>query len=331
MYRLKLVPAQTSVDFFRYWRVTFGASVVAMVLSLVAFAIIGLNFGIDFRGGTSIRTEATQPVDVGDYRGALQPLGLGDVAITEVFDPTFRADQNVAMIRIQAQEGEESVSPAVVAEVEAALQALDPTLRFTSVESVGPKVSGELIRSAIIAVSLALAAVLFYVWIRFEWQFSVGAVAALVHDVVLTIGIFTILQIRFDLAIIAALLTIVGYSLNDTVVVFDRVRENLIKYKKRPLKEVLNLSVNETLSRTVMTSVTTLLALLALFILGGDVIRGFVFAMIWGVIVGTYSSVFVASAVLLWLGVKRDWSKASDEEAAGTRFRTGAEGRGKTP
>jgi preprotein translocase subunit SecF len=322
MFRLKLVPSETAIDFFRYWRITFGASMVAMVLSLVAFAVIGLNFGIDFRGGTSIRTEATQPVDVGAYRSAIAPLGLGDVAITEVFDPTFGPTQNVAMIRIQAQEGEESVSPAVVAQIEAALVALDPSLRFTSVESVGPKVSGELIRSAIIAVAMALAAVLFYVWVRFEWQFSVGAVAALIHDVVLTIGIFSVLQIRFDLAIIAALLTIVGYSLNDTVVVFDRVRENLIKYKKRPLKEVLNLSVNETLSRTVMTSVTTLLALFALFVLGGDVIRGFVFAMIWGVVVGTYSSVFVASAVMLWLGVRRDWSKTAEDAAPGTRFPT---------
>ena len=322
MYRLKLVPQQTAIDFFRFWRYTFGASAVAMVLSLLVFAIVGLNFGIDFRGGTSIRTEATQPVDVGAYRNAIAPLGLGDVAITEVFDPTFRPDQNVAMIRIQAQEGQESVAPEVVAEIEAALQAVDPSLRFTAVESVGPKVSGELIRSAIIAVAMALAAVLFYVWVRFEWQFSVGAVAALVHDVVLTIGIFSVLQIRFDLAIIAALLTIVGYSLNDTVVVFDRVRENLIKYKKRPLKEVLNISVNETLSRTVMTSTTTLLALLALFVLGGDVIRGFVFAMIWGVIVGTYSSVFVASAVLLFLGIKRDWSKDAGDDKPGTQFAT---------
>jgi len=170
-------------------------------------------------------------------------------------------------------------------------------------------VSGELIKTAMIAVALAIGAVLVYIWMRFEWQFALGAVVALVHDVVLTIGIFSELQIQFDLAIIAALLTIVGYSLNDTVVVFDRVRENLRKYKKKSLNEVLNISINETLSRTVMTSVTTLLALLALFVLGGDVIRGFVFAMIWGVIIGTYSSVFVASTVLLWLGVKRDWSK----------------------
>lgn len=307
--RLRLVPKETSIDFFRFWKATFGASVVAMIGSILLFAVIGLNFGIDFRGGTTIRTESTQPVDVGAYRDAISPLGLGDVSITEVFDPTFAEDQNVAMVRIQAQEGEESVSVELINAVEAALQEVDPSITFPSVESVGPKVSAELVQTAVIAVVLAIAAVLVYIWLRFEWQFSLGAVAALVHDVVLTIGVFSLLQIRFDLATIAALLTIVGYSLNDTVVVFDRVRENLRKYKKKDLKEVLNLSINETLSRTVMTSVTTLLALISLFVLGGDVIRGFVFAMIWGVIVGTYSSVFVASAVLLYLGVKRDWSK----------------------
>ena len=323
--RLKLVPQDTSIDFFRHWRTTFGASMVAMVLSIAAFLVMGLNFGIDFRGGTSIRTEAQAPVDIGAYRAAVMPLGFGDVAITEVFDPAFGTDRNVAMVRIQAQEGTEAITTEQISAVREALQELDPTLTFAAVDSVGPKVSGELIQSAIISVVLALAAVLFYIWLRFEWQFSVGAVAALVHDIVLTIGIFSVLQIRFDLAIIAALLTIVGYSLNDTVVVFDRVRENLIKYKKRPLKEVLNISVNETLSRTVMTSVTTLLALIALFVLGGDVIRGFVFAMIWGVIVGTYSSVFVASAVLLWLGVTRDWSKTSDDKP-GTQFTTAKKG-----
>ena len=190
-------------------------------------------------------------------------------------------------------------------------------MTFPQVESVGPKVSSELIKTAVIAVLLAIAAVLFYIWLRFEWQFSVGAVAALVHDVVLTIGVFSLLQIKFDLAIIAALLTIVGYSLNDTVVVFDRVRENLRKYKKRALRDVLNQSINETLSRTLMTSVTTLIALISLFVLGGDVIRGFVFAMIWGVIIGTFSSVFVASAILLKLDVKRDWSKDANKDAGG--------------
>ena len=306
---IRLVPQITNWDFFKRWRLSLGLSAVLIVIAGGSFLLQGLNYGIDFRGGTTIRTEAPQPVDIGLYRDAIQPLQLGDVSITEVFDPTFAEDQNVAMIRVQAQEGEEAVSSDVIAQVETALQAVSPDLKFTSVESVGPKVSGELITTAMIAVALAIGAVLIYIWLRFEWQFALGAVIALVHDVVLTIGIFSELQIQFDLAIIAALLTIVGYSLNDTVVVFDRVRENLRKYKKKPLAEVLNISINETLSRTLMTSVTTLLALIALFILGGDVIRGFVFAMIWGVIVGTYSSVFVASTMLLWLGVKRDWSK----------------------
>lgn len=316
--RLRLVPQETKWDFFSRPVLWLGISGFLMVLALVSFSIQGLNFGIDFRGGTTIRTESAQMVDVGVYRDAIAPLGLGDVTITEVFDPNFDENQNVTMIRIQAQDGQEAVTADVIQTIEAALQGVVPDISFVSVESVGPKVSGELIQTAVIAVLLAIGAVLIYIWLRFEWQFALGAVAALVHDVVLTIGVFSELQIRFDLAIIAALLTIVGYSLNDTVVVFDRVRENLRKYKKMDLKEVLNLSINETLSRTVMTSVTTLLALISLFVLGGDVIRGFVFAMIWGVIVGTYSSVFVASAVLLKLGVKRDWSKPSN--TSGNQF-----------
>ncbi len=310
--RLRLVKQNTNFDFFGKWKLWLGISAVLVVLAFGSFLLQGLNYGIDFRGGTTIRTESTQPVDVGEYRDAIGALGLGDITISEVFDPTFGPDQNVAMVRIQAQDGEEAVSVAVIEQVEAALAEVVPDIKFVSVESVGPKVSGELIQTAAIAVLLAIGAVLIYIWLRFEWQFALGAVAALVHDVILTIGIFSELQIKFDLAIIAALLTIVGYSLNDTVVVFDRVRENLVKYKKKDLKEVLNLSINETLSRTFMTSATTLLALIALFVLGGDVIRGFVFAMIWGVIVGTYSSIFVASAILLWLGVKRDWTKPTD-------------------
>jgi preprotein translocase subunit SecF len=316
--RMRLVPEQTTIDFFRYAKVTFGASVVAVIVSLILWAAVGLNFGIDFRGGTTIRTDSTQAVDVGAYRNAIQPLNLGDITITEVFDPTFGPERHVSMIRIQAQEGEESVSAETVSAVEAALQVYDPSISFPSVESVGPKVSGELVRTAIIAVGLSLAAILVYIWLRFEWQFALGAVAALFHDVILTIGIFSALQIRFDLATIAALLTIVGYSINDTVVIFDRVRENLIKYKKMLLRDVMNLSVNETLSRTVMTSGTTLLALIALLILGGDVIRGFVFAITWGVIVGTYSSVYVAKNIVLMLGTKRDWSKP--DAGAGTQF-----------
>lgn len=316
--RLKLVRDNTSIDFFAKARIWLGISLVMMVVALGSFLIQGLNYGIDFQGGTSIRTQSEVVVDVASYRAALVPLELGDVSITEVFDPSFEANQNVAMVRIQAQAGEESVTNETITAVQDALRGVSPNITFPLVESVGPKVSGELIQTAFVAVALAVVAILLYIWMRFEWQFAVGAVLALTHDVALTIGIFSELQIKFDLAIIAALLTIVGYSINDTVIVFDRVRENLRKYKKLSLKDVLNKSINETLSRTLMTSVTTMLALLALFVLGGDVIRGFVFAMMWGVLIGTYSSIFVASAALLVLGVKRDWSKP--DSTVGNQF-----------
>ncbi|GAA3872561.1 hypothetical protein GCM10022404_23040 [Celeribacter arenosi] len=306
---VKLVPDETTVDFFKRAKVTFGFSALMVAAALAAFLSLGLNFGIDFKGGTTIRTQSESAVSVGDYRNAIAPLGLGDISITEVFDPNFDENQHVAMVRIQAQDDVEAVSPETIAAVEQALQTVDPTVTFPSVESVGPKVSGELIMTAIYAVVAAITAVLIYIWMRFEWQFALGAVVALIHDVAITIGVFALFGIQFDLSIIAALLTIVGYSLNDTVVVFDRVRENLRKYKKLELAGVLNLSINETLSRTIMTSGTTLVALIALLVLGGDVIRGFVFAMTLGIVVGTWSSVFVASNILLWLGVKRDWEK----------------------
>ena len=315
--RLKLVPNETAINFFGKSNVFFGFSVFAVILSAITYVILGLNFGIDFKGGTSIRSESREELDIAKYRVALSSLNLGDVTISEVFDPTFEADQNVALIRIEAQDGQEAVTSEIVETMLKTLKRdVSEDISFQAVESVGPKVSGELIKKAVMAILLAIGAVLFYIWLRFEWQFALGAVSALIHDIILTVGIFSVLQIKFDLAIIAALLTIVGYSLNDTVVIFDRVRENLRKYKKKPLIDVMNLSINDTLSRTIMTSLTTLLALLALFTLGGDVIRGFVFAMIWGVVVGTYSSVFVASNILLLLGVKRDWSKPNAE--AGT-------------
>lgn len=316
--RLRLIPQDISFDFFSRPKLWLGISVVLILVAIASFATRGLNYGIDFRGGTTIRTESAQPVNVGAYRTALADLGLGDVLISEVFDPTFGPERNVAMVRVQSQSDEASITPETVNTIQEALQGVAPDISFVSVESVGPKVSGELIQTAVIAVGLSLLAVMIYIWLRFEWQFAVAAVAALFHDVILTIGIFSELQIRFDLAIIAALLTIVGYSLNDTVIVFDRVRENLMKYKKLSLREVLNMSINETLSRTFMTSFTTLIALVALLVLGGDVIRGFVFAMTWGIIVGTYSSIFVASMTVLALGVKRDWSKPS--AGAGTQF-----------
>ena len=317
-FRLRVVPEKTNIDFFRAQWLTFGGSMLVTVLSIVVWIFMGLNFGIDFRGGTTIRTEATQPVDVGAYRQALSGLDLGDVAITEVFAPTFAADQFVSQIRIAPLDGQESVTPETIAQVEERLKAVDPSITFPSVESVGPKVSGELIWKAVTAMVAASACILIYIWLRFEWQYAVGSVVALLHDIFIVIGVFALFQIKFDLTIIAALLTILGYSINDTVVVFDRLRENLLKYKTMPLKEVMNLSVNETLSRTIMTSGTTLMALGAMLIFGGDVIRGFTLAIFIGVVLGTYSSVFVAKNLVLFIGLDRGDKpkKASKNEFA---------------
>lgn len=312
-WRLKLVPTKTNIDFFKLQFVTFGISVVAVVASLLLVATIGLNLGVDFKGGTTIRTESTTPVDVGVYRDALAGLDLGDTTITEVRDPTFRDDQHVAQIRIGAREGEEAVTPETITALEAALKAVDPAIVFAAVESVGPKVSQELIWKALIAVAAGAAGILIYVWLRFEWQFAVGTVAALLHDVIVTVGVFSLFQLKFDLSIVAALLTILGYSVNDTVVIFDRLRENLAKYKTMPLREMMNLTANETLSRTIMTATTTFLSLLVLFIFGGDVIRGFVFAMLFGVVIGTYSTLYVAKNIVLMLGVDRGDKPKKDQ------------------
>lgn len=324
-FRLKLVPDNTRIDFFRWQWLTFGISAVAMIASLVIVLTMGLNFGIDFKGGTTIRTETTTPVDIGEYRQALDGLGLGDVSITEVFDASFGAGKHVAQVRIGPQSGAQAVTPEELTQVEAVLKQVDPNVTFAAVESVGPKVSGELIKTAFYAVGAATIGILLYVWLRFEWQFAIGGVVALVHDILLTVGIFSLFQLKFDLTTIAALLTILGYSINDTVVVFDRLRENLMKFKAMPLVDVMNLTVNETLSRTLMTAVATAIALTAMLVFGGDVIRGFVFAMLWGVFVGCYSTIYVAKNIVLWLGVKRDWSKKarpdpSDAEGRGTPF-----------
>jgi preprotein translocase subunit SecF len=321
--RIRLVPTVTNFDFFRLQWITFGASLAAMALSLILWAIMGLNYGIDFRGGTTIRTETTTPVNVGAYREALAALDLGDVVITEVFDPTFRPDQHVAMIRIEAEDGAEAMSPATIEAVKSALVAVAPDMTFPSVESVGPKVSGELAWTALLSLAAGAAGLMAYIWLRFEWQFAVGTVIALIHDVLVTVGVFALFQIRFDLTIVAALLTILGYSINDKVVVFDRLRENLMKYKTMPLRDLMNLTCNETLSRTLMTGVTVLIALCILMIFGGDVLRGFVFAIFFGTVIGTYSSIYMAKNIVLFLGVKRDWDRKGDEGPKGTRFATG--------
>jgi len=319
-WRLRLAPEKTNFDFFKHQWLTFGGSVVLMVLAFVFWGAMGLNYGIDFKGGTTLRTESAQAIDVGSYREALAGLTVGDVVITEVFDPSFRADQHVAMIRLSSAEADEAVSPELLDQAKAALSAMDPAIKFVSEETVGPKVSGELVKTSIIAVTLTSVGIMLYIWLRFEWQFAVGGVLALLHDVFITIGIFALFQIKFDLTIVAALLTILGYSINDTVVVFDRLRENLFKYKTMPLRDVMNLSVNETLSRTLMTSITTLIAVGSMMVFGGDVIRGFSFAIFMGVLLGTYSSVYVAKNLVLFIGLDRSekpkGGKPTDHEFA---------------
>ena len=305
-FRFRLAPEHTNIDFFKHQWLTFGGSMALTVVAIVLWAVMGLNFGIDFRGGTTIRTESTTPVDVGAMRSALDGLELSDVSITEVTDINFGPDQHVAQIRIAPLDGKETVPEETMVQVEAALKAVDPAITFPSSESVGPKVSSELITKAVLSMVLASTGIMIYIWLRFEWQYALGGVVALVHDIFITIGVFALFQIKFDLTIIAALLTILGYSINDTVVVFDRLRENLQKYKVMPLRDVMNLSVNETLSRTLMTSITTLIALGAMLIFGGDVIRGFSFAIFFGVVLGTYSSIFVAKNLVLFIGLDRD-------------------------
>ncbi|MCG8503865.1 MAG: protein translocase subunit SecF [Sphingomonadales bacterium] len=313
----RLVPAETKLDFLRLRFAAFVLSAILIVASGLVFSIRGLNFGIDFAGGILIEAGTENPPDVGLFRSTVSGLGLGDASIQEfgasAVDLTLEdvagqdAPSNYSvLIRIEAQEGGEDVGQAAVLTVQNALtEAVGEEISWRRIEFVGPKVSGELIQDGILSVVLAVIAVLIYIWFRFEWQFGVGAVVALVHDVLLTVGLFSSTGLEFNLTSIAAILTIVGYSLNDTVVVYDRIRENLRKYRSMALIDVLNMSLNSTLSRTLMTSVTTLLALLALFFFGGPVIRGFTAAMIWGVFIGTYSSVFIAAPVLLFLKVNR--------------------------
>lgn len=299
MRHLKLIPDDTKIPFSRWRHVAVGLSLVVMVAAVVLLVTRGLNFGIDFKGGILIEIATDGPADIGSIRSDLGGLGLGEVQIQEF----GQADD--VLIRVASPEGDDAdrASQAVVEKIK---DALGDDVEYRRVEVVGPQVSGELVEDGILAVLVSVALMLLYIWFRFEWQFSLGAVVALVHDVLATIALFCLLQIEFNLQSIAALLTIVGYSMNDTVIVFDRVRENLRKYKKMDLAELIDLSVNQTLSRTVMTSGTTLLALLALFVFGGEVIRGFTFAMIFGIFIGTYSSIFIAGPVLLAVGVSRD-------------------------
>jgi preprotein translocase subunit SecF len=308
MISFRLVPDQTSFPFLRYRKPAYVLSAVLFLISLVLLPTKGLNFGIDFQGGTMI--EVRMPGDAADLAGmraTLGTLGLGEVALQEFGTPTD------VLIRIERQEGDDEVQLAAVNLVKGALgEAYSEDVSYRRVEFVGPKVSGELLWAGTQAVLFALIAILIYIWFRFEWQFGVGAVVALIHDVVLTLGIFSLLGLEFNLATVAAILTIIGYSLNDTVVVYDRVRENLRRYKSLSMPALLDRSLNETLARTLMTSLTTLIALGALFVVGGPVIRDFTFAMMWGVVIGTYSSIFIATPLLLQLHIRRP----AGEEAA---------------
>jgi len=301
MMRFRLVPDQTNVPFLSFRKIAIALSGLLALMSIVLLPTKGLNFGIDFKGGTMI--EARMPgdaADIGAMRTSLNGLGLGEVALQEFGTPVD------VLIRVEEQEDDNANQAAVNVVKGALAEQFGEGISYRRVETVGAKVSDELYLASAEAVAFALLAILAYIWFRFEWQFAVGSIVALVHDVLLTLGVFSLLGLEFNLATVAALLTIVGYSLNDTVVVYDRVRENLRKYKKMALTDLLDRSLNDTLARTLMTSVTTLLALAALFIFGGPVIRDFTFALIWGVLIGTYSSIFIASPILLFLNLRAE-------------------------
>lgn len=311
--KLLSLPSDTAIPFMRYRVAAVGTSLALCVLSIVLFLAVGMNYGIDFRGGTVVELRFEEPVNIGDIRSEVGTLNLGDVQIVEFGNATD------VMIRVEEQPGGEEAQQRAIILLR---DLFGEEAEFRRVEVVGPRVSGELARAGAIAVIVSLLAIMAYIWLRFEWHFAVGAVLTTLHDVILTIGLFSATQIEFNLTSIAAVLTIVGYSLNDTVVVYDRVRENLRRYKRMTMPHLLDLSINQMLSRTLMTSITTLLALIALFVFGGEVIRSFTFAMIWGIVVGTFSSIFIAAPLLITLGLRpgriggggdKDDAKSDDE------------------
>ena len=281
-------------------------SIIFFMLSLLFIIFKGLNYGIDFKGGTLIELRTDVSINDSSIRDSLNSMNLGDVNVKR-----FGKEGDYLVKVEQKNTNNSKLIPKIK---ETLSENLNAEIDFRRVENVGPKVSSELLESSIIAISLALAAMLFYIWVRFEWQFSVGSIIALFHDVIITLGIFSALSLEINLSIIAAVLTIVGYSMNDTVVIYDRIRENLLKYNKISISDIANLSINETLSRTIITSITTLLALVSIYILGGEILRGFSFAMILGVIIGTYSSIFVASPILKFFKVSYKTLEKEDEK-----------------
>ena len=283
-------------NFVSKFKLANSISVFLMVASIILVLFKGLNFGIDFKGGTLMELRvASDNVSIGDIRSSFSKLNLGDLNVKEF------GKKGDYLIKFEMKEFNDQMNLKIIKET--VTNNLNTEVNFRRIENVGPKVSTELLNSGILAISLALGAMLFYIWIRFEWQFSLGSITAIFHDVLITLGIFSLLSLEVNLSIVAAVLTIVGYSMNDTVVIYDRIRENLSRFSSLNISEISNTSINETLSRTVITSVTTLLALFSIFLLGGSILKGFSFAMIVGVIIGTYSSIFVAAPILKYLNV----------------------------
>lgn len=310
--KLRLIPDNTEFDFIKHRFIAFALSAAIIFGSFYLVFDRGLNFGIDFTGGTLIEVRVPSQPDLGDLRRDLNALGLGAVSIQEFGTPTD------LLIRLQEQDGGQDVQSEALRQVRETLDQnfSDGGVEYRRTEFVGPQVGDELKKQGLYAVLFAMAGILAYVWFRFEWQFGVAALAALAHDVIATIGLFALTGMQFDLSTVAAILMIAGYSINDTVVIFDRIREVLRKYKKKPLPDILNKAINETLARTIVTGVTTLLALLALWTFGGEVIQGFVNALIFGIIIGTHSSIFVASPILLYLNVRRSAADDGVESSA---------------
>jgi preprotein translocase subunit SecF len=296
---LKLVPDNTNIDFMRWRNVALWLSIVATLASIALVAVRGLNLGVDFVGGQQIRATFSQPVSVEEVRSTVNSLDLGEATINEF------GDSNTLSIRMGPPPGGEEATNAAASRVRNAITARYPRTKF-AVDSVSPKVSGELYRSGAWSIALAMLGIALYIWFRFEWQFGVGALVTLFHDVSMTLGFFALTQLEFNLNVVAAILTIVGYSLNDTVVIYDRIRENLRKYRKMDIVPLLNLSLNETLSRTMVTSLSILLALLCLLFIGPAVIFGLTIAIFLGIFVGTYSSIYISSPILVWLRVSGD-------------------------
>jgi preprotein translocase subunit SecF len=309
---LKLVPDNTNIDFMRWRNVALILSLIATVASITVVAVKGLNLGVDFVGGQMVRVTFAQPIDVEQLRGRVDRLELGDSSIQESGGP------RTYQIRLPKPEGGEAAANAAASKVRALVQQQYPGARVDAVETVSGKVSEELASDGALSILFAMLGIAVYIWFRFEWQFGVGALLTLFHDVSMTLGFFALTQLQVDLNVVAAILTIVGYSLNDTVVIYDRIRENLRKFRKMAIIPLLNLSLNETLSRTIVTSLSILLALGALLLLGPDVIFGLTIAIFLGIFIGTYSSIYISSPVLVWLGVKPDsFLKVEDKEQTG--------------